>query len=201
MLKLIQWPANNRLPGLDLLRLMIMHPHAAEHYAKSHQTSQNDDVFSILFSYLLEDISNTPVGNIFLIWRFFANAFRNYQSREVVTSLSNELLELVPLYSANENKNVRLAVATTLFNFCILSDKDNLDSLKQQCAPIILNMLSSEIDKEVMTRLLVALGTTAYNSPATKSLISLDSLPNVKKEDGQIFEIVSELKKCLEDQK
>jgi len=199
ILKLIQWPSNNRLPGLDLLRIMIMHPDAGDHFSSSHLNGQSDDVFSILFSYLLEDISTMPVGQIFLIWRFFANSFKNYQSREITLSMSNEILDLVPLFSSNENKNVRLAVSTTILNFCTAADRDEqLYSIKQTCAPLLTNMISTENDKEVLVRLLVALGTISYHNQDIKLLISSTPLPNVKQEDGQIFDIVNEMKKNLE---
>jgi len=53
--------------ALDVLRLMVLHPHASDHYAVAHAKDQDDNLVDIVISYLLEDEVVAP--NLIMTWR------------------------------------------------------------------------------------------------------------------------------------
>jgi hypothetical protein len=58
----------NIIVALDVLRLMVLHPHAADHYAVAHAKDQDDNLVDIVISYLLEDVVVVP--NLIMTWRY-----------------------------------------------------------------------------------------------------------------------------------
>lgn len=47
---------------------MVLHPHAADHYAVAHAKDQDDNLVDIVISYLLEDVVVVP--NLIMTWRY-----------------------------------------------------------------------------------------------------------------------------------
>eukprot|EP01129_Flabellula_baltica_P008387 TRINITY_DN3325_c0_g1_i1.p1 TRINITY_DN3325_c0_g1~~TRINITY_DN3325_c0_g1_i1.p1 ORF type:complete len:300 (+),score=62.45 TRINITY_DN3325_c0_g1_i1:3-902(+) len=115
LLKIVQFPADSRFPGIDLLRLTILHPHCAEYFSKNYQEGTSNDILSILISYLLDDIS--AVRNFIMIFRFLVNCFKFPSLRDTVYELHKMIIVFVPQFYDSQNTHLRLSIATLLFKF------------------------------------------------------------------------------------
>jgi thioredoxin len=181
MAKLARWPPTKRFPALDVLRLMVLHPHAADHYAVAHAKDQDDNLVDIVISYLLEDVVVVP--NLIMTWRFISNMFRFESLRSIALEMNQQLLEFVSVFLKNENVQIRTAVATVLLNLavaaCFYAKQTNeTKEAQQQGAETIRNMLAVETDPEVQYRLLAALGTLAYCDESKSIIKSSTSVPD-----------------------
>jgi len=170
ILKIIQWPQEIRFPGLDVLRLLVLHPHAALHYADAYKNGKEDSVLDIAFSFLLdESLSET---NHMMLWRFLANLFKEEKCRvDTIVEAFDPAIDLAPGYSKHQNLNIRLGVATTLLNFSVELTKNKETEKKCKIIPILLEMLKPAESVEILYRIVIALGTSAYKDDKIKELI------------------------------
>ena len=156
-----KWPAAQRLPGLDLLRLLA----AASPSTAEYKTSSADGIVEILASSgVFEDKDRS--NNIMLAIRAFANLFVTEKGRDLADIKFDSIHSLVKSSSlATTNRNLTLAVTTLYINYAVLftsasyaelpSSIDRGLALMEDLSGII----SSATDSEAIYRCLVAAGT------------------------------------------
>jgi phospholipase A-2-activating protein len=156
----LTWPPANRLPGLDLLRILG----ASTPLLAKVSDNGTDVITAIADSGIFED-PDLP-NNIMLSIRLFANMFETEEGRALASSRFDKLLSLIqPLSSTISNRNLTIAITTLYVNFSVLltsddrkSDPESSDrglSLVDELTKII----KVEKDSEAVYRSLVALGT------------------------------------------
>jgi len=171
LLKLVQWPQENCFPALDTLRLLVLHPHAALHYAEAYTKNGSDSILDICLSFLL-DVS-LPVTNHLMVWRLLTNLFKEEKGRAAtIITVLDQVLELAKAYSKNNNPQLRLAVVTTLLNYSVELAKNNIPKdYKSQVVPVLLEMINPEESAETSYRIVIALGTCAYKEEEIKNYL------------------------------
>ncbi len=205
------WPAANRLPGLDVLRLFA---------AATPVTATADYHGKDLISGIIESgIFNAPlnVNNAMLSVRLFANLFETKAGRELVIRQFDQIITALKTCLANSgtspNRNLTIAVATLYINIAVYSTSEgrNTSSESSERGLVLLEeiqrMLSGEKDSEAVYRSLVALGTLVNElesevKTAAKEVYDANAILQTISSSGlgkepRTKSIVSEIKEAL----
>ncbi|OLL21923.1 Ubiquitin homeostasis protein lub1 [Neolecta irregularis DAH-3] len=136
------WPIASRFPGLDLLRIVV-----------------------------LPDLYHKDQGdtNLMLGLRSLVNFFSSKDGRNLLVDRIEMLLSLVSLVSS-QNKNVRLARATSYLNLVTLIHESSKEYLREQIVDVVEKASRSESDPETVYRLLIALGTALSVPKPTREM-------------------------------
>lgn len=156
------WPVANRLPGLDLLRLV-----AAATPVAAMTTYNGQDLVSGIQS---SGVFNPPlnVNNAMLSVRMLGNLFETVPGRQLATSNFDQILTGVKSALASNgtpNRNLTIAVATLYINYAVYFTTEGRESAPESSERGLVlieeltKMLSGEKDSEAVYRSLVALGT------------------------------------------
>jgi phospholipase A-2-activating protein len=164
------FPPAEAFPALDLARLTVAHPDAA--------TTSNSSYWKAVIGNALsmcEDTSGlegpAAVAIPMLSLRLFANAFRGGPgSLEAVANQLEPVLKCSEKFIESSNKNVRLSVATLLYNIgYYVQSKDQSPVIASQVVVQVDTILKNKAyESEAIFRALVALGTVAMSSPEAK---------------------------------
>eukprot|EP00529_Nitzschia_sp_RCC80_P017820 CAMPEP_0113489216 /NCGR_PEP_ID=MMETSP0014_2-20120614/26415_1 /TAXON_ID=2857 /ORGANISM="Nitzschia sp." /LENGTH=821 /DNA_ID=CAMNT_0000382947 /DNA_START=110 /DNA_END=2572 /DNA_ORIENTATION=+ /assembly_acc=CAM_ASM_000159 len=173
ILDMLSFPPSEAFPALDLARLAVAHPGAA--------ASTNAVFWKTVMNIALEKCQDTSsldgpsaVAIPMLSLRLFANAFRGGPgSLEAVTNSLEDVLSCNAKFINSTNKNIRLSVATLLYNISYY--------IHLQGGPTVLAVAASQVvvqadsilktkvyETEALVRTLVALGTIALSSKEAK---------------------------------
>lgn len=180
-----KWPVANRLPGLDLLRLLA----SATPMTATVDYDGADLVTGVLSSGVFDASLN--VNNAMLAVRTFANLFETEAGRKLAIQNFDQLLAGVKSALANvgstPNRNLTIAVATLYINFAVYLTSEGRaqspEAAEQGLGLLdaLTKILSSEKDSEAVYRGLVALGTLvqamgADIKGAAKEIYEVESL-------------------------
>ncbi|PGH12287.1 hypothetical protein AJ79_04353 [Helicocarpus griseus UAMH5409] len=179
------WPAANRLPGLDLLRLLA----AATTVTASSDYSGNDLISTLIASGVFESPLNS--NNAMLTVRTFANLFETEAGRSLSVSKFNDIMMQVGSAMANAgatpNRNLTIAIATLYINFSVFlttgGRASNPESSEKALSLLdqLVKLLAKEKDSEAIYRALVAVGTLVIAlgeevKAAAKEIYNVDSV-------------------------
>ncbi len=175
--KLMQWPAAQCLGPCHLLRALVTHPHAALTYATRSWTVEGkkrdivDEVCSLLSTIEKATTATQAV-------RVLANLFARQRIKKLLLGRYEQVLESLAavLASHGADTELKLSCVAVLINFAIsFSESADYADAKVHALTSIQDMLSSEAaadgtDPACAYRLLVVLGTLAYNDAACSNL-------------------------------
>lgn len=157
------WPTANRLPGLDMLRLLA----AAVPFSATTEYDGDDLVSGILSSGVFESPLN--VNNAMLATRTFANLFETAEGRNLAVNTFEKILAGVKSALASSgdlpNRNLTIAVTTLYINFAVyFTTEDRAQTPESAERGLVLleeltKIVASEKDSEAVYRGLVSLGT------------------------------------------
>lgn len=158
-----KWPTANRLPGLDLLRLLA----AATPATATIEYDGVDLITGILSSGVFDAPLN--VNNAMLSVRTFANLFETDAGRSLAIQVFDQVLAGVKSAMANSadapNRNLTIAITTLYINFAVyLTSEGRAQTPEAAERGLVLleeltKIVSGEKDSEAVYRALVALGT------------------------------------------
>lgn len=147
-----QWPADKRLPGLDLLRLAAASTKLVEHNSGIIDSIASADNISV----------NAPANNAMMAIRALANLFNHEAGRLIMDGSFDTVQQLVSPFLTSTNRNTIVAVTTLYINYAVLlqasapnHDTDRAVTLLND----VVKILGSVVDAEAMYRALVAAGT------------------------------------------
>lgn len=157
------WPAANRLPGLDILRLLA----AAAPFTASAEYKDENIVSGVISSGVFEPPLN--VNNAMLAMRTFANLFETTAGRDLAMSSFDQILAGVKTALASSgqspNRNLTIAITTLYINFAVYLTSEGRDQSPESAERGLVlleeltQIISGEKDSEAVYRALVALGT------------------------------------------
>jgi phospholipase A-2-activating protein len=194
-----QWPADKRLPGLDLLRLAT----AAETTVEI--TSQGESTIVEQLASADNISANAPLNNAMMAVRALANLFTSESGRLVMDGEFDKVHALVSPFITSPNRNMIVAITTLYINYAVLlsaaapdHDSDRaitlLDDLTKIC--------NSATDAEALYRALVGAGTllslgTDFRDLAREALDFDKALERVQREkagaEPRIKAVIGEL--------
>ncbi|MBE7180042.1 MAG: hypothetical protein INR71_02345 [Terriglobus roseus] len=184
-----QWPADKRLPGLDLLRLL-----AAASPVIAMRTSAGERTLIDIMADSGVFAADTPVNNIMLAVRTLANLFSTEEGAlladgefDKVHGLISPSVEACISAGASANRNMVVAVATLYINYAVLLMRSAPNHDADRALTLIdelIRMASSVTDAEGLYRVLVGIGT----------LLSLGE--DFRSAAREVFEVDASLKKA-----
>jgi phospholipase A-2-activating protein len=181
----LKWPPPNRLPGLDLLRLLA----AATPVTAQIRFEGQDVVDGIQQSGAFQ--SPISVNNAMLAIRFFANLFDTPLGSDLAASKFDDILRMVSSATtaagAPSNRNVTIAATTLYINYAVYftlqGRAQSAESAEGalQLLEELSKIFATEKDSEAVYRGLVALGTLVKASgeevkSAAKDIYELDKI-------------------------
>ncbi|TID13051.1 PFU-domain-containing protein [Venturia nashicola] len=153
-----RWPAAQRLPALDLLRLLTA---ASEKAVESTGANGQNLVDILAASNSLS--ADAPVNNIMLAVRALANLFTNQAGRSLMGAEFGKVHSLVEPFATSPNRNLAIAVATLYINYSVLLMADGAENVDTNRAVTLLDELvkivNTATDSEALYRALVGTGT------------------------------------------
>lgn len=205
------WPTANRLPGLDLLRLLA----AA---TPTTATTEYDGV-DLISGVLSSGVFDPPlsVNNAMLSVRVFANLFETDTGRSLAIQTFDQVLAGVKAALANSgdapNRNLTIAITTLYINFAVyLTSEGRAQTPEAAERGLVLleeltQIVSGEKDSEAVYRGLVALGTLvqalgAEVKSAAKEIYEVDKVLSRVSTSGpgkepRIKGVISEIRSTL----
>ncbi|KAK2850608.1 hypothetical protein FQN49_005497 [Arthroderma sp. PD_2] len=177
------WPVANRLPGLDLLRLLA----AASPFPATWDQGEGNLV-SLIISSGVFDAPLSP-NNTMLAIRMLANFFETEPGRTLVAGCFEEVTNKIGTVMSDSvgtgNRNVTIAATTLYINLAVyLTSKERVDTPEASEHGLVLldqltKVLLKEKDSEAVYRGLVALGTLVVGldheiKAAAKEIYELD---------------------------
>lgn len=167
---LSQSSVNQAFPILDLARLAALHPDAASKPTVWGTIVQRT---LALAGTTTEDLSGpSAVAIPMLSLRLFANAFKGgSMAKQAVTTYLDVALDCAARSVASTNKNIRLSVATFLYNTCFfLKSSTNDDAAATKIVALVETIIDcNSYENEALFRVLVAVGTLVLAYPALKT--------------------------------
>lgn len=213
------WPPAQRLPGLDLLRLLAAQTTALAAY----KARNGENLVDILERSGVFDDGDRS-NDIMLAVRMFVNLFETTEGRALVDSEFDKIHSLTssaPSSAAQSNRNLQISYTTLLINFSVLFTTSSSTSANPTDAPsttgsaanralTLLEPLTAilkkaDSDSEVTYRALVAAGTLVsmdveeVKSAATEvfGLLDLAKKASVAIAEPRIKEVVVEIEGIL----
>ncbi|KAL8874564.1 MAG: hypothetical protein Q9174_000091 [Haloplaca sp. 1 TL-2023] len=154
------WPASQRLPVLDLLRLLA----AATPATAAYRSPDGKNVVGVLESSKVFEDPDRP-NHIMLAVRAFSNLFETSEGRILADESFDEIRTLVKVSGTTSNRNLTIAITTLYLNYAVLltsspyasrpASMDRGQSLTDDLTTII----RGAVDSEAVYRGLVAAGT------------------------------------------
>ncbi|KAI9894568.1 MAG: hypothetical protein M1814_001922 [Vezdaea aestivalis] len=156
-----EWPPQDRLPGLDLLRLITLKWSIIGEF----RTPSGQSIIELLGQRGIFNDADRP-NNAMLGLRTLTNLFESQAGRHLVVHQFQQIHDLVqPLAGPTPNRNLTIALTTVLINYSVLltsadfkessSSADKAISLLQTATTV----LQHTKDSEASYRALVAVGT------------------------------------------
>ncbi|KAJ5586051.1 hypothetical protein N7450_005838 [Penicillium hetheringtonii] len=179
------WPPANRLPGLDLLRLLAA---AAPFVATTEYNGEN-----LVSGLLVSGAFDAPLNpnNAMLVVRTFANLFETAAGRDLAINEFDSIIAGVKsaLSSSGEspNRNLTIAITTLYINFAVYITSEGREQTPESAEKALIlleeltNIMANEKDSEAVYRGLVAAGTLikvlgAEVKSAAKEVYEVDSV-------------------------
>ncbi|KAI5791831.1 WD40-repeat-containing domain protein [Geopyxis carbonaria] len=154
LIKIItSWPLQHRLPALDLLRLLTAISSLPTQYY-----SNGTDIITLLRD--SGSISQQNVNNTMLTTRAFVNMFQNESSRRFLSTRFEDILQLVRAASSDtKNRNLKVAEATLLLNYSVLSRSEKSFEKAKTILGYLTKAISIDTEPEAAFRNLIGVGT------------------------------------------
>jgi phospholipase A-2-activating protein len=161
------WTYKERLPGLDILRLLAVAPKVA-----TYTHPRLGSIIDVLIVGAEDGKIPGQENNLIMAVRGFANLFESEEGRALVVTEFDKIQEFISTaISGSTNRNLIIAAATVYINYAVLfnTDKDNVNfehvlALVDTAGKI----LDKQVDSEAVFRTLVAVGTLLYLGDETK---------------------------------
>ncbi|KAF8860264.1 PFU-domain-containing protein [Acephala macrosclerotiorum] len=154
------WPYKDRLPGLDLLRLLVVAPDTA-----TYVHSRGANIVDILSVGATETDSEDAVAenHVMMAVRAFANLFESKEGRELAVVEFDKIQKIITSSVASStNRNLLVAAGTVYINYLVyFKSEGDKTSFEHVLALLdtLGKILSTQSDSEVVYRSLVAAGT------------------------------------------
>jgi phospholipase A-2-activating protein len=152
------WPYSDRLPGLDLLRLLAVAPMTA-----SYKLPTGSDIVDAVVDSVSEQ-EHPAENNVMMAARAFGNLFESVEGRALATSQFDKIQSLTSsqISSKSTNRNLFIAITTLYINYAVYFNSSATAANFEYVLAIIDTLgkiFETQTDSEVVFRALVATGT------------------------------------------
>lgn len=195
LLKILKsWPVPMMFPGLDLLRMVIMHPDGANHLVK-YTEGEND----VLLEAFRKATGNPPqAANLLTIIRAITNLFKHLQFFQWLQRHYCEIIDALATCQQSFNKNAHLSYSTLLLNYAVLMiQTKNIDGQAQVLSAALAIAEDENQDDDSRFRALVAIGSLMLEGSMKSIAVDFD-IENTAKgakasKDAKIAEVGADI--------
>ncbi|KAH6644283.1 WD40-repeat-containing domain protein [Boeremia exigua] len=154
-----QWPAEKRLPALDLLRLALILEEPAAHLVSPERNLVSGLVDAGVFS------TDSPPNNTMMAVRCISNLLQTEKGRLLASTEFDGIHPLVSPFVTSSNRNLIIALTTLYINYSVLLTSENNADRALSLLDDLAKLLNSATDSEAVYRALVATGTLLSLGP------------------------------------
>ncbi|KAJ8112182.1 hypothetical protein OPT61_g5388 [Boeremia exigua] len=154
-----QWPAEKRLPALDLLRLALILEEPAAYLVSPDQNFVGSLVDSGAFS------ADSPPNNTMMAVRCVSNLLQTENGRLLASTEFDAIHPLISPFVTSSNRNLIIALTTLYINYSVLLTSENNADRALSLLDDLAKILNSATDSEAVYRALVATGTLLSLGP------------------------------------
>jgi phospholipase A-2-activating protein len=196
------WPYKDRLPGLDLLRLLAVAPMTA-----TFEHPRGGNIIDVLEQGATE--TQPPAENhVMMAVRAFANLFDSIEGRALAVKEFDKIQKVITTsLSGTSNRNLLVATTTLYINYAVyFKSQPEQTSFEHVLAVLdtLSKIISTQNDSEAVYRALVAAGTLLTLDDEIKSaardVYSLEKAVNTavgKASDPRIRNVAGEIRALL----
>jgi phospholipase A-2-activating protein len=196
------WPYKDRLPGLDLLRLLAVAPMTA-----TFEHPRGGNIVDVLEQGATE--TQPPAENhVMMAVRAFANLFDSVEGRALAVKEFDKIQNVITTsLSGTSNRNLLVAASTVYINYAVYFKSQPEETSFEHVLAVLdtlSKILSTQNDSEAVYRALVATGTLLTLDDeiksAAKDVYSIEKAVNTavaKASDPRIRNVVGEIRALL----
>eukprot|EP00249_Psilotum_nudum_P003972 c17494_g1_i1 orf=165-2480(+) len=194
----LSWPPPMLFPVLDLLRMSLLYPQAADRFSEDVENGKDVIMEALQRATALPAID----ANLLTGVRVAVNCFRHGILRNWTIRNRSQILDLFSECSRSSNKNVRQAYVTLLLNYSVIltATKDE-DGLIQVLSAALEMAGADEQDVVTRFRALLAIGSLMMNGTIKNVAIDLDikSIINaaIASQQAQLLEVSEDIEHLL----
>lgn len=194
-----QWPAEKRLPALDLLRLVLAFEEPAAFLVSPEQNLLPALAESEVFA------SSSPPNNTMMATRCLSNLFQTEKGRLIASGEFDTIHPLVSPFITSPNRNLIIALTTLYINYAVLLTSENNADRALSLLDDLSKILNTASDSEAVYRALVATGTLLSLGPdfceAGRDILQIGDA--VKHAEGKVKEprvrnVIAEIREKLQ---
>ncbi|XP_010519317.1 PREDICTED: phospholipase A-2-activating protein [Tarenaya hassleriana] len=171
LLKLLQkWPPAMMFPAIDLVRMIVLHPHGASLLIKH---AENNDLLLGTIKKVTED----PVlpANLLTCVRVIVNLFKNLSFHNWLQGHHSQILDAFANCYSSPNRNLLLAYSTLLLNYAVLLIEKKDEEGQAQVLSAAMQIVEEEAaDADSKFRALVAIGSLMLEGLVKKIALDFD---------------------------
>eukprot|EP00753_Platysulcus_tardus_P005788 PLAT13698.1.p1 GENE.PLAT13698.1~~PLAT13698.1.p1 ORF type:complete len:824 (-),score=325.08 PLAT13698.1:1429-3900(-) len=175
LVNLLRWPVAKTFPVLDLLRIAVLHPSGASHFAGATGQALFDEALR------LATAEDAPLPVQLLGLRLLCNLFIKTTTRTLVAARLSDLLDGAADFSGHDNMKLRATLACLYANASLLTTTfagEAKEEAKSQLLMLVLDLLGLENDAATTSWACIALGTLVWeDSDAASTARDLDIAP------------------------
>ncbi|OAL51584.1 phospholipase A-2-activating protein [Pyrenochaeta sp. DS3sAY3a] len=194
-----EWPAEKRLPALDLLRLVLAFEEPATYLVSPEQNLIPALTESGVFS------SSSPPNNTMMATRCLSNLLQTEKGRLLASTEFDRIHPLVSPFITSANRNLIIALTTLYINYAVLLTSENNADRALSLLDDLSKILTSATDSEAVYRALVATGTLLCLGPdfceAGRDILQIgDAVTRAeqKVKEPRIRNVVAEIREKLQ---
>ena len=193
-----QWPADKRLPALDLLRLTLILEEPTAYLVSPEQNLVKELVESGVFS------AESPPNNTMMAVRCVSNLLQTDKGRLLASTEFDSIHPLVSPFVTISHRNLIIALTTLYINYSVLLTSENNADRALSLLDDLGKILNSASDSEAVYRALVATGTLLSLGPdfceAGRDILQIGDAVNraeSKVKEPRIKNVVAEIRQKL----
>ena len=193
-----QWPADKRLPALDLLRLALTLEEPSAYLVSPEQNLVGSLVDSGVFS------PESPPNNTMMAVRCVSNLLQTEKGRLLASTEFDSIHPLVSPFVTSNNRNLIIALTTLYINYSVLLTSENNADRALSLLDDLAKILNSATDSEAVYRALVSTGTLLCLGPdfceAGRDILQIGDAVNhaeSKVKEPRIKNVVAEIRQKL----
>ncbi|KAF1943858.1 phospholipase A-2-activating protein [Clathrospora elynae] len=194
-----QWPADKRLPALDLLRLVLAFEEPAAFLVSPDQNLLPSLTESGVFT------DSSPPNNTMMAIRCLSNLLQTEKGRLLASTEFDSLHPLLSPFLTSTNRNLIIALTTLYINYSVLLNSENNADRALSLLNDLSKILTSATDSEAVYRALVATGTLLCLGPdfceAGRDILQIgDAITQAeqKVKEPRIKNVVAEVRQKLQ---
>ncbi|KAH8724446.1 phospholipase A-2-activating protein [Phaeosphaeriaceae sp. PMI808] len=194
-----QWPADKRLPAMDLLRLVLVFEQPTAYIVAPEQR---------FFSALSESgvfTDSSPPNNTMMAIRCLSNLLQTNEGRSLASTEFDQIHPLVSPFLTSSNRNLIIALTTLYINYSVLLTSENNADRALSLLDDLSKILTSATDSEAVYRALVATGTLLCLGPdfceAGRDILQIgDAVSHAERrvKEPRIRNVIAEIREKLQ---